>query len=162
MEISTPIKWVKPGNWHLTLKFIGEVTPEKCQQIIQLVRNIRFAEDPFELSLSGFGKFGRRGNLNIFWAGILPSKPLNDIHERIENALAELGIKKENRFFSPHLTLGRNRKSFHSTPFFSLIEKHRSLPICHFQVAGFSINESVLTPEGPIYTTLQEIHLGPS
>jgi 2'-5' RNA ligase len=152
-KISTPIKWVKPENWHLTLKFIGEVPEDKNNQIM----DNQYETGPFELSITGFGKFGRENNLNIFWAGIDRNESLNQIHATIETSLANLGIKKENRPFSGHLTLGRNRKSFYSAQFFSLIEKNQSLPICRFTVKGFQIFESILTPEGPIYKTLQEI-----
>jgi 2'-5' RNA ligase len=158
-KIATPIKWVKPENWHFTIKFIGEVDGEKENQIKDILKKIRFNIQPFEIVISGFGKFGRGNELNIFWAGIEENEILKKIFNQIENALEKIEIRREIREFKPHITLGRNRKPFNFKSLFSILEKDTSRPITHFISTGFQIFQSVLTPEGPVYNILEEIKL---
>lgn len=156
-KIATPIKWVKPENWHLTIKFIGEVNDEKKQRIIGVINAIPFAFQPFEILISGFGKFGRGNDLNIFWAGIQESETLKKFYLQIEDALEKIQIKKENREFKPHLTIGRNRRPFDFKSFNAVIEREQSKPVASFKAGGFQIFQSILTPEGPIYNIVEEI-----
>ena len=156
-KIATPIKWVKPKNWHLTIKFIGEVNEEKKERIIESMKATPFAVQPFEIVISGFGKFGQGNDLNIFWAGILANETLQKIYFQIEDALEKIHVKRESREFKPHLTLGRNRKHFNFKSFAAMIEKERTGPIASFKTPGFQIYQSILTPEGPIYNIIEEI-----
>jgi 2'-5' RNA ligase len=156
-KIATPIKWVKPENWHLTMKFIGEVNDEKKDRIIRALNEIPIPVQPFEIVISGFGKFGRGDDLNIFWAGIEENQILKKIYLQIEEALEKIQVKREDREFRPHLTIGRNRKPFNFKPFAAIIEKEQSRRIASFIARGFQIFQSILTPEGPIYNIVEEI-----
>jgi 2'-5' RNA ligase len=158
-RIPTPIKWVKPENIHLTLKFIGEIAPEKKDKIVAGIKKAEFQSAPISLHISGFGKFGPGKNLNIFWAGIDPSPPLKKVYDRIEDTLAEMGIPRETRPFKPHLTLGRNKKNADFTPILALIDRYRDVPITRFTFGEFHIFKSTLTPEGPLYSILEEVKL---
>jgi len=157
-EFPTPIRWVKPENVHLTLKFIGEVNEEKKIQIEEVLSKISFQADSVEISISGFGKFGQREDLNIFWAGIKNNPELNSIYNQIEKALSNININRETRSFKPHLTLGRNKKKFDFKSFFSIIEKYTDLSIVTFTVDKFQIFKSTLSSQGPVYTILKEIN----
>jgi 2'-5' RNA ligase len=156
-KITTPIKWVKSENWHLTMKFIGEVNDEKKDRIIRTMKEIPIPVQPFEIAVSGFGKFGRGDDLNIFWAGIEENETLKKIYLQIEDALEKIQVKREAREFRPHLTIGRNRKSFDFKSFVAIIEKEQSRHIASFIAGGFQIFQSILTPEGPIYNIVEEI-----
>jgi 2'-5' RNA ligase len=158
-KISSPVRWVKPANVHITLKFIGEVSNEKYVQIEKRLSEAEFNTDPFDLRLAGCGKFGRGNTLNIFWIGISPSDPLARVFKKIENTLAKIGIEKENRQFKPHITVGRNKKNFNFKSFFELIEENSDQQISELTVNHFQIFKSQLRPEGPIYTILKEIPL---
>jgi 2'-5' RNA ligase len=158
-KISTPIKWVKPENIHITLKFIGEIGPVRKDQLIDRLKNARFQSAPISLHIFGFGKFGPGENLNIFWAGIEPSPPLKQVYDRIEETLAEMGIPRETRPFKSHLTLGRNKKHVNLKMILTLIEQYRDVSIARFTADGFHIFKSNLTAEGPIYSILEEVKL---
>lgn len=158
-KISSPLRWVKPANVHLTLKFIGEVSEEKYSQIDRRLSEVEFNTDPFALQLSGCGKFGKDDSLNIFWVGIAPSAPLTEIFNKIETALAKIGIEKEKRPFTPHLTVGRNKKTFNFKSFSGLIEENSHRPVSQLTVSHVQVFKSQLRPEGPIYSILKEIPL---
>ncbi len=156
-KISTPIKWVKPENIHLTLKFIGEISGERKDELSSRLKHTRFQSGPIPIGISGFGKFGKGNNLNIFWAGIDDSNPLEQVYHQIEHTLDEMGIEKETRKFKPHLTLGRNKKNFNFKSMLTLIDQYLDLPIARFTASGFQIFESTLTPGGPRHTILEEV-----
>ncbi len=158
-KISSPIRWAKPENVHITLKFIGEVPEEKYAKIEKHLGEADFNTGPFDLRLAGCGKFGRGNSLDIFWIGISPCDPLTRVFKKIEDTLAKSGIEKEKRPFTPHITVGRNKKNFNFKSFFQLIEENRDRLISEFNVDRFQVFKSQLKPEGPIYTILKEIPL---
>ena len=159
-KISSPIKWVKSKNIHLTLKFIGEVSEEMVTKIRDILSNNNFNMEPFELKLTGSGKFGRGKDLNIVWVGIDRNDKLELLFGQIEIALEKIGIKREIRPFKPHITVGRNKKPFNFKSILQLIEENTHSFISKFKVEHFQINKSELTQTGPIYSTLKEISLG--
>ncbi len=158
-KISSPVRWVNPENVHVTLKFIGEVAEEKYAKIEKYLGEAEFDTGPFDLRLAGCGKFGRRETLDIFWIGITPCDSLTRVFKKIEDSLAKLGIEKENRPFTPHITVGRNKKNFNFKSFLQLVEENRDRSISEFNVDRFQVFKSQLRPEGPVYTILKEIPL---
>jgi RNA 2',3'-cyclic 3'-phosphodiesterase len=158
-KISSPMRWVKPANIHLTLKFIGEASEGRYTQIEGSLKDTEFDTGPVELQLSGCGKFGRGDSLDIFWIGVTPSASLTEIFNKIETSLTKAGIGKENRPFKPHLTVGRNKKHFNFKSFLRLMEENNQRVISQFTASGFQVFKSQLQPEGPIYTVLKEIPL---
>ena len=156
---SSPLRWVKPANVHLTLKFIGEVSDHQYAQIEQRLSDTEFNTGPLELSLSGCGKFGKDDSLKIFWIGIAANTSLTEIYNRIETSLAKAGIEKENRPFKPHLTVGRNKKNFNFKSFLQLMEENSRRLVSQFTATHFQVFKSQLRPEGPIYSVLKEIPL---
>lgn len=161
-EISSPIRWAKPGNVHLTLKFIGEVTAEEYARIDDALSAAHFDVPPLTLEIAGCGKFGRGSELNIFWLGIEKNPGLEKLFQTIEETLAKIGISREERGFSPHITVGRNKQGFNFKPLLDLIAKRALVPITEFKAAAFQVFKSDLQPGGPVYTRLKEIVLGNS
>lgn len=158
-KMASPIKWTKPENIHVTLKFIGEVTPDKYSRIETLLDNADFKTGSIDLTIAGCGKFGKGRDMSIFWIGLDKNEKLEDLYNRIETTLQKAGIPKEERRFKPHLTVARNKKSFNFKSFFELIEENKDRRIAGQRVTAFQVFESRLTPEGPIYTLLKEIPL---
>jgi 2'-5' RNA ligase len=114
---------------------------------------------PFDVTLTGCGKFGRDHSMNIFWIGIGRSGTLGELYEFIENTLASIGIEREIRPFKPHITVARNKKNFNFKSFYDLIDRYGDSRIVQFPVTGFQVFKSTLTPDGPIYDVLKEIPL---
>lgn len=160
-KIASPVRWVKPQNIHLTLKFIGDVPDDIYKKIEATLGEPLTEQDAgtFDVTLAGCGKFGKGTALSIFWIGIEPNQPLAGLYHTIENRLEKIGIPKEDRPFKPHITIGRNKLNFNFTHFFQLIDRHRDQRIAQFPVTGFQLFKSNLTPDGPIYTILKEIPL---
>lgn len=156
-KMSSPIKWVKPENIHLTLKFVGEIDPDQNARLLKGLMETRFQLPPITLNITGFGKFGPGRNLDIFWAGIEPNPDLKRLFERMENTLSDNGFSRETRPFKPHITLGRNKKRIELTSILNLLEKYRDTPVADFSTRSFQIFKSTLTPEGPIYSILKEV-----
>ena len=156
-KISTPIKWVETKNIHLTLKFIGEVPGEKYSRIEDVLTSTDFNVGAFDLEISGFGKFGRGKELNILWIGIVENEKLEDLYRRMEDALAKIGIAKEERLFKPHLTVGRNKKQYNFKPVFELLQEKKNMFVGKLRINSFQIFKSELFSSGPVYTILKEI-----
>ena len=98
-------RWVRPESLHITLKFIGEQKPEQVEAITQKLRRIEWR--PFEIRLSGYGFFPTAQAPRVFWIGIQAGPDSAKLALDIDSAMAELGIPREERAFSPHLTLAR-------------------------------------------------------
>ena len=98
-------RWVRPESLHITLKFIGEQTPERVEAIAERLRRVKGGE--FEIRSGGYGFFPTAKAPRVFWIGIQAGPQLAELAEKIDMAVAELGIPREDRPFSPHLTLAR-------------------------------------------------------
>jgi 2'-5' RNA ligase len=161
-KMSTPIRWTKIENVHVTLKFIGDVPDREVKRIEERLGKEDFGgvtNGPLDIKLSGCGAFGKRGGLSIFWIGIDRNPGLKKLYHKIEDTIAPLGIEKETRPFKPHITVGRNKKNFNFKPVFKLVDERNGASVAAFTAPGFQVFKSDLRPEGPIYTILKEIPL---
>ncbi|MBF0542755.1 MAG: RNA 2',3'-cyclic phosphodiesterase [Nitrospirae bacterium] len=101
------IKWISPENLHITLKFLGDISVEDINGIKQILSDIASKTQPFEISLNRIGCFPNIKHPNVVWIGINDNGRLSDIFRDIDYRLSEIDIKKDDRSFSPHLTIGR-------------------------------------------------------
>ncbi len=99
-------RWIDPENYHITLRFIGDVDDIVAHEFASALSEIRF--EPFEIQLDGLGSFGGRKPRAI-WAGIAPSESLLALQRAHESAARAAGLPPEPRNFTPHLTLARLR-----------------------------------------------------
>ncbi len=145
------IKWVEKENLHLTLKFLGELNEAKTNEIKQALSKIKFK--PQTVSISESGVFPSEQYIRVIWVGIKPAGKIIELHQKIDSTLAELGIRKENRKFATHITLGRVKFVKDKK---ALIEKIKSLNIKtdEFVLDSFKLKKSTLTKQGPIYEDL--------
>lgn len=102
----TGARWIDPENYHLTLRFIGDVDGTTARDFTHALGNITVP--PFELRLNGLDSFGGRKPRAIF-AGIVPSLPLETLQRANERAARETGLPPEGRNFKPHIALARLR-----------------------------------------------------
>ena len=144
------VRPVKPDGMHLTLKFIGEVKPERMGEIEQRLRAVEFS--PFTVSLKGTGVFPNEDYVRVAWVGV-ESGQLNDLAEKVIKALEGIG-KKEDRGFSAHLTVARVKKKIDVKEF---LEKHKDEEFGSFEVDRFFLMQSELEfGKPPKYTVLAE------
>jgi 2'-5' RNA ligase len=109
-EISTmapDARWISAESLHVTLKFIGEQPDAAVSQIEASLQSIK--AEPFQVSFSGTGFFPTPRAARVFWIGIQAENALTGLANTIDESLARIGIPKEDRAFSPHLTLARTR-----------------------------------------------------
>ena len=98
-------RWVRPESLHVTLKFIGEQNSEQVAAITERLRKVESTS--FEIGVRGCGFFPTPKTARVFWIGIEAGPKLAQLAADIDAATAELGIQREERAFSPHLTLAR-------------------------------------------------------
>lgn len=159
---SSAIKWVSAENLHLTLKFLGEIPESKLEQIKKLARKAVSGIKPFNIAVEGLGMFPNQKKPRVIWLGILSEKPLINLALQLDNALAGAGIPKEKRPFSPHLTIGRIRRSASPDEIIKVGSSLSQFKIDHLgevPVDLIRLYQSVLKPQGPIYSPLFDIPL---
>ena len=150
------LKWVKPKNWHITLKFLGEIGERDVENVKETLQVISKEFEPFEVSFGDFGTFPPRGSLRVFWIGLKDgATTIARLAEMVENRLARIGFPREERKFTPHLTLARARKGRSSNVTLEDLELD-TVDIPKFTFKEMILFESNLRPEGPIYTKLKE------
>jgi 2'-5' RNA ligase len=159
-ESGVDVKWVKPENIHLTLKFLGNVIELKLEPLVKEVGEVARKFSPFKIKFSGLGTFPNLKNPRVIWIGIEGEvKELLKLKGEIEENLVKLEFASEGREFKPHLTLGRV-KSFQNKGELSEAVSSLNIPrIGEMEVNKISIIKSELRREGPIYTVVGEIHL---
>lgn len=151
------IKWVKPENIHLTLKFIGEIDERKLEDIKTGLKKVLREFSPFRLSFSGVGGFPNLRKPRVIWVGMKEDKQtVISLATKIEDALERYGIKKEKREKSPHITIGRVKRP---VVLDSKVVEELEFKAESFKVAEIFLIKSQLTPEGPIYTDIASYHL---
>lgn len=154
------VKWVKPENIHLTLKFLGYITLEELEKVKTSTREALKTVSPFEVSVSGLGAFPKIDYPRVIWIGIdKGGEELKRMATQLEGGLARIGFAKEKRPFSPHLTLGRVKSLKKRERLMDALSKVEANNLGKMSAAWVSIMKSQLTPLGPIYTPLEEILL---
>jgi RNA 2',3'-cyclic 3'-phosphodiesterase len=106
-EEGFPVRWIEPENFHLTLKFLGQVRSETLPAVEQVVRKVAAQTQAFQVSLGGFGAFPTIRRPRVLWVGVEPSPALRCLKQDLEWGLASHGFERETRAFHPHVTLGR-------------------------------------------------------
>jgi len=151
-------RWQSEDQLHLTLRFIGEVDRHRGSDIHAALGGIHHA--PFEIALNGIGAFERRGQAEAVWAGVAPPEPLKALHNKVDAALTRVGVAPDQRAFLPHVTLARLKPSSGSVG--NLLEQSGGLTSPPFAVDHFALFESMLTPEGAVYTIVERYSLAAS
>lgn len=149
------IAWSRAENLHLTLKFIGEWPEEKLRPLEQALGAVE-APPPFEVRISGVGFFPNARAPRVFWAGVGSSPELGSLAGEINRLLAPLGIPRERRPYSPHLTLARIRERVRLEELRRAIEALPSLDFGAFAPDRFYLYESRLAPGGSVYARIGE------
>ncbi|MDD5730141.1 MAG: RNA 2',3'-cyclic phosphodiesterase [Candidatus Omnitrophica bacterium] len=157
------VKWVEPGNIHLTLKFLGEAEEEKIKAVIEVIENIAKDKKPFSVRLSELGAFPGLSSARVIWAGIdKGDTEVKEIAAQLEDDLSKIGFPKEDRPFSSHITIGRTRSSFNRQELVKILTGlqdtfKKDAP--EFNADKVTLFKSTLTPKGPVYEALKEINL---
>lgn len=101
------VRWVNSENIHLTLKFLGDVSPSNMKFLTGILSKEASKIEPFEFTISRLGAFPHIRQPRVIWLGINAPHCLLDLQNRIERETRRLGYATEDKKFTPHLTLGR-------------------------------------------------------
>jgi 2'-5' RNA ligase len=164
-------RWVRPESLHVTLKFIGWIPDDRVDEVKRAISTVR--GEPMTLGFGGCGFFPTPRSARVFWIGIEAPSGLASLAAAIEAELVPLGVEKEQRRFSPHLTLARGgggsgsprrqRSDRANRDFERLQKKLVETPAPEFgtmQAAEFFLYQSQLSPAGARYSKLARFTLG--
>ena len=157
MKKSLPnVRWVKPGNIHLTVVFIGDMDTEQIDPLEKRIAGVCGEHGPFNMALKGVGVFSNRRNPRVLWVGLDGEiDRMSVFRNSLQKVLKPFGIKQERRPFNPHLTLGRFRKNEKAGVHLEeLLLKYKDLtsPVCALR--ELLLFKSDLKPNGAVYTRM--------
>ena len=157
------VKWVAAANIHLTLKFLGEINEQAKQSVIQTIEDTAKDRNLFSIRLSSAGAFPDIKFPRVIWIGIdNGSAEVIKIAAGLEEKIEKIGIPKETRGFTCHITLGRVKSGLNRLKLAEKIEEiNRELnekPL-ELLVGKITLFKSTLSPNGPVYEPLHEASL---
>ena len=142
--------WTLPGEFHLTLRFIGDLGPEAIEDLKDALDDVN--GPPFDLQLEGTGVFETRGVPRVLWAGIARNDSLFELQRAVERATVAAGLPHDRRKFHAHVTLARLPDAPHITErvveFLTANAQFRTDP---WKVDAFRLYSSRLRDDGPQY-----------
>jgi len=158
-RIPAQVSWVKPGNIHVTLKFLGEVPENKIEEVFSATEAGCNGTKKFRMGLKGLGGFPNLQRPRVIWVGTSAGeKEITELQEKVEKEIEKIGFPREERKFTPHFTIGRIKIPKGIEKLSEAVEKTEfSTP--EFEVKEVVVMQSQLNPAGAIYTPLKKIAL---
>ncbi len=156
------VRWVSDDNLHLTLKFLGDVSPANLEKLADALQGETIQHAPFELSIEKIGAFPSPKKARVIWIGIEAPAELGTLQHCVEGVAARLSFPSEERAFSPHLTIGRVNQNATTA---DLTRIRIALSNCQVGKLGsvtvdaIHIFKSDLLPSGSVYTHLYAMPL---
>ncbi|MGB9857283.1 MAG: RNA 2',3'-cyclic phosphodiesterase [Dictyoglomaceae bacterium] len=148
--ITYGVKWVELENLHFTIRFLGETEENKIPDIQRIMDEVSCEFFPFSISFNELGAFPSFKNPRVIWIGIENGKrEMKTLFQRLEDKIVKLGFQREEKEFSPHLTLGRVKDKFRWEKEWKI-----DIPYLEFLAEEITLFESKLTSKGPIYNSL--------
>jgi 2'-5' RNA ligase len=156
------IRWVAPHNVHLTLKFLGDVSPTTLQNLAEAIKVEAALHGKFSISVGGLGAFPNPRRARVIWIGLEAPPALDTLRRGVEAAAAQLGYAPDGRPFSPHLTIGRveqNASAADLQRIHTALEATKVGLLGTLQVEAVHIFKSDLQPGGSVYSHLYAMPL---
>lgn len=158
-EAGWPVRWVHDEGLHMTLKFFGEVAPERLDVIAEALRFAAQGTEPLALELGDLGAFPSRTRPRVLWVGVEAPAGLELLQDRIERGCEAIGFPPEGAPFQPHVTLGRLREG-QRLPAGGLLDHAEEFEQVSFVAQQLVLYESVLTTGGPRYESRLTLDFG--
>ena len=155
------LRWGRPENIHLTLKFLGDVHRDRVGEVLAVIESSARMQESFVLPFGDFGQFGGARAPGILWLGLQPGEELNRLtalQAGLEHELQRIGFAVERRPWKPHLTLARNPRHREVGDWRRLARSVEKPPA--LEVREWTLFRSDLTDEGPRYSVLGRAPLG--
>ncbi|MGD0883533.1 MAG: RNA 2',3'-cyclic phosphodiesterase [Thermodesulfovibrionales bacterium] len=158
-QMNADIKWVPAENVHITVKFLGDVAEDALPAIEEALSKVSASQRSFTVKLSGTGFFPDKRRPRVLWIDIQEYQGLRELQDLVEESLISLGLKKETKNFSPHLTIGRVRTTKNLSSLVEAMETLKGRDFGNIEVRLLSLMKSELKPTGAEYKTLAEFNL---
>jgi 2'-5' RNA ligase len=159
----TEVKWVEADNLHVTLLFLGEVDDREVHKVCRLVADGVQEQPGFPMTVETVGCFPSPRRPRVVWAGVGDgAQPLCAMHDALEEPLTELGYRREERRYTPHITLGRVKSDRPTEKLATALAKNAGWKGGETAVREILVMSSELTAQGPIYTVLSRAPLAGS
>lgn len=159
-EMEMPVRWISPENFHVTLKFLGEISEHRLDAVAEALSRVASSTRRMDLEISGFGAFPTIRRPRVLWVGVEPSPALRCLKQDVEWALSSCGFDRETRAFHPHLTLGRAEEANGAGAFRGLDDQAAGLEYKGLvSVRKVDLMRSHLSKEGARYSVYQSVSL---
>ena len=155
-EASSKARWVSTDSIHITLKFIGEISEERRQDIDSALTGLTWK--PMSVSVRGIGFFPGTRSPRVLWAGV-ECPTMEGLASEVDARLVRAGFDSENRAFRAHLTLARTKESRLETTLVKTAEPFEQTEFGTFQADRFHLYQSTMKPGGSVYTKLKDYPL---
>lgn len=167
LETGADVKYVEPQNLHLTLKFLGEINDAQKEAIIGIMDRVAADNLCFNSRINALGAFPKLEYPRVIWAGLDDENNyFKKIVQTLEEKIEKLGIPKENRKFSAHITLGRVRSGKNRlelvkklTDLQKMLVSEEAQTKLTMEIGKLTLFKSTLSPRGATYECIQEIPL---
>jgi 2'-5' RNA ligase len=154
------IKWVAVENIHLTLVFLGDVFIEQVPRLVEALDRVAGGTAPFTCGVAGVGTFGSPRAPRVVWAGVTGGRERLAVLQRdVDVAVRALGLRGEERAFTPHLTMARVKWAADAKGLADRLAVAPGKPLGNVAVGAVELIGSELTPKGPVYTVLHTARL---
>jgi 2'-5' RNA ligase len=150
------LKPVEEENIHLTLKFLGDVSTPRLAKVKSSLQQLAFPS--FTAEIKGAGSFPNLKHMNVIWVGVNEGwTQVEQIYEQVEKLLSSLGFRRENRPFSPHITIARVRSGRKRDEVANFLQHLSDESFGTIAVDKVRLKQSILSSVGPKYSTLLDV-----
>ncbi len=154
-QTGADLKLVEPQNIHITVRFLGDITPATAEKIFEAMQQVQFT--PFNVQIKSLGAFPDLRYPRVVWAGITEGvDQLKTVFSQLEPRLRSLGFTPDPKGFSPHLTIARVKTGRNKAQLADFVAKNANYDFGTIKAECLRLKKSDLTPRGPIYSTLKE------
>jgi len=153
------IRWVKPGNFHITLRFLGDTFGQEIDKISEVLEKGLKDLKSFCFAVKGMDVFRSVRYPRVLWLGLTNTDDLQKLKSRVDEFLVSQGKVPDNNTFSPHLTLGRMKRMKDRETLREMINDYRNVEFFTVQVRTVLFFESILSMEGAAYKVISEYPL---
>jgi len=155
---SAKIKFVERENFHVTLKFLGEIDEALAEEVKEALAEIAKKHKKHRVRVKGIGVFPNPNYVRVIWAGIENDEGIKAIARDVEREMRRLGFKKD-RDFVAHITIGRVKFIRDKVELAMALKDLANEDFGEFEVEAIELKKSTLTPKGPIYETVARFEL---
>jgi 2'-5' RNA ligase len=150
------LRLVRLENLHLTLRFLGEIPRPKIEAVISGLEKLEFK--PFTARFEGVGSFPSLNRPRVVWVGVSQgAEELKELAGKVERIVAEAGIPRDPKGFTPHLTLARVKSRRNLSSLSKVLQELSKAEVGVMKVSAVRLKRSLLTPKGPVYSNLYEV-----